>query len=131
MVILDTTSKSLEVVLGGAITTTQPSWVTAYVEVITATFAMSAMSSSDGATNSATAVTMVSAPASGKARQLKSAFLHNADTANVTVTIRLNNGGTFRTIFKAVLATLETLRFSESGWQVFTANGELKVANTI
>jgi len=131
MIILDTTSKSLEVILGGSVSSVEPSWVSAYVEVTTATMALDAVSASDGAANGSTAVTMVAAPASGKVRQVKALYIYNADGAGVTLTVRLNNGGTFRTLFTAVLATLETLRFSESGWQVFTADGELKVANTV
>ncbi len=132
MIILDTTGKSLEVILGGAITTNQLPWETAFVEVVVATMALDAMSASDGATNSGTAVAMVAAPAAGKSRQVKAVYVFNADTVNTTVTVRLNNGGTFRILRSVVLATLEYLQFTElSGWQVFTAKGELKVANTI
>lgn len=131
MLILDSTLKSLEVVLGGAITTNQLPWVIAYVDVKTSDMSLLAVSEGDGQTNSTTAVTMATAPASGNSRQVKAIYLHNADTVNATVTVQVNNNGTARTIFKAILATLETLRFSESGWQVFTVNGELKVANTV
>jgi hypothetical protein len=126
MINLDATTKSLQIILGGAITTNQLDWVSSFVEIDTVLFAMTATSSSDGVTNSGTAVTLVAAPAAGLMRQLKFLAVHNNDTVNATVTIRLNNNGTFRTIFKATLATLETIRFSEQGWQVFTSTGSLK-----
>lgn len=111
MIILDATTKSLEVILGGAITTSQLPWTTSYVDVDQTTFAASAASTSDGATNSGTAVSIVAAPASGKSRQVKFISVYNADTAAATVTIRLNDNSTTRIIFKATLAVGDTLQF--------------------
>jgi len=111
MIILDATNKSLEVLLGGAITTNQLIWTASYVDVSQSTFAASAASEADGVTNNTTAVTMVAAPAASVSRQIKFLSVHNADTVAATVTIRINNGGTFRTVWKATLQTLETLQF--------------------
>lgn len=44
-----------------------------------------------GVTNNTTAVTAVSAPASGKRRLIRSLSIHNNDTASATATVRLND----------------------------------------
>lgn len=131
MIILDATTKSLQVLLAGAVSTTQPSFSTSYVDVETTTWGLNGMHETDGQTNGATAVTIVAAPASGDARQVKNIFLYNNDNANIVVTIRVNNNGTFRNIFSATLATLETLHYGDDGWQVLAADGRLKIDNNV
>jgi len=54
--------------------------------------------SNDLVTNGTTAVTAVAAPAADTRRIVKTINVHNADDAVATVTIRLNNNGTFRII---------------------------------
>lgn len=131
MIILNATTKSLEIVLGGSVSSSQLPFSASYVDMDDTTWALTGMSESDGASNGTTAVTIVAAPAANSRRQVKAISIYNADNANVTLTIRVNNNGTTRIIFKAVLATLEFLYFGDAGWQVFTANGELKIANTV
>jgi len=112
MIILDSALKTLEVVLAGAITTTQLPFTTSYVDVNQTTFAASAATEQDGTTNSTTAVTIVSAPGATTSRQVKFISVYNVDTAAATVTIRLNNNGTTRIIFKATLAVGDTLQYA-------------------
>lgn len=109
MIILDATTKSLEVKLGGAITTTQLPFVVHYVEITTADQSVSAESESDGTTNSTTAVTMVAAPAAGKVRVIKSISIPNVDTVAAAVIIQYNNNGTTRRIWKGTLAVDDNL----------------------
>jgi hypothetical protein len=111
MIILDSTLKSLEVKLAGAITTNQLPWSVSYVDVDQTSFAATAASEADGATNSGTAVTMVAAPSAGKSRQVKFISVHNADTVAATVTIQINNNGTLRIVFKATLAVGDQIQF--------------------
>jgi len=66
------------------------------------------LGSSDGLLNGTTPVTIVSAPASGAVRTIRLVNIYNADTASVTVTMRLNNNGTARVLAKATLAAGET-----------------------
>lgn len=67
-----------------------------------------------GATNSTTAVTAVSAPASSKRRLIKSISVHNKDTASSTVTVQLNNSGTKYILTKKTLAADETLLYERT-----------------
>lgn len=126
MIILDTTSKSLEVLLAGAPATTQPAFIASYVDVTTTTYTPKA---NDGVTNSATPVTAVAAPAASTQRQVKLLTIANIDTAAVTATVRLNNGGTTRTIAKVVLAVNSTLVYTDGeGFRVIDANGAIQGA---
>ena len=60
MFILDTTTRSLEIKLAGAVATLQCPYVTSYVDVTTTTYVPG---TKNGTTNDGTAVTIVAAPA--------------------------------------------------------------------
>lgn len=113
MLILDATTKSLEVVLGGAITTNQLPFTAHYVDSLNADESVSAISENDGATNSTTPVTMVAAPSSGHTRHIKQLSVYNSDTAAATVTVQINNNSTTRIVWKGTLAVGDTLVFGE------------------
>lgn len=112
MIVLDATTKTLEVILAGAITTNQLPFVVTYVE-LDSTLAVSAIGETDGVTNNSSAVTMLSAPASGKIRQVKHVTIPNVDTAAATVTVRINNNGTFRQMVTMTLSTGDNLVYTE------------------
>ncbi len=110
MQILDTTTKSLEILLGGAITTNQLVYVASYVDVTATSLTPAA---SDGLSNNTTAVTIVSAPAASTQRLLKELSIYNNDTVAATVTLRLNDNSTFRIIAKVLIQAGETLAYSD------------------
>jgi ABC-type glycerol-3-phosphate transport system substrate-binding protein len=112
MIVLDSTLKSLEIVLGGAITTNQLPWVVSYAEITDSNQSVNDIAENDGATNNTTAVTMVAAPASGKTRVVKSINVFNKDTTSATVTIQYNDNSTLRTIFSASLAVGDNLQYT-------------------
>ncbi len=123
MIILDATTKSLEVVLGGAVATNQLPFTAGYTDMV----ASPAFVESDGQTNGATAVTLVAAPVANVQRTVNHLSLFNADTAAVTATIRLNNNGTLRKIFVATLASGDNLGYTpENQFQVHDSSGNLK-----
>lgn len=113
MLILDTTGKSLEVILDSAVATNQLPFIVNYVEINTTTFSLTSVSENDGLTNGITAVTILAAPAANKSRQVKFLSIYNADTAASTVTIRVNNGVAFRTSVKILVAIGETLQYTD------------------
>jgi len=121
MIILDATTKTLEIDLAGAVTTNQLPVVASYVDVTTTAYTPI---SSDTATNSTTAVTIVSAPAASTQRQVKLLTVYNADTVSVTVTIQLNNNSTLRSLVVVTLAVGSTLVYTDGeGWRVLTSAG--------
>lgn len=125
MFILDATTKTLEIVLSGAITTTQLPFTTSYVDVATSTQAVTP-GAQDGATNSTTAVTIMAAPASGSERRLAAFSVTNSDTAPATVTLRLNDNATLRNIYKAVFAVGDNLVISQQKLTLYDLNGSVK-----
>jgi len=113
MICLDSTLKSLEIVLAGAITTNQLDYTVSYVDIdSTASFAISAVTEADGTSNSTTAVTVIAAPAASHERQVKFLTVYNKDTVAATVTVRINNNGTFRILSKTVLNVGDTLQYA-------------------
>lgn len=109
--ILDTTTKTLELVLAGAVTTNQLPYSIGYVDVDQTTFAMSAVSSGDGVTNDTTPVTIVAAPASGKSRQVKFLSVYNKDVAAATVSLQIHDGADTRIILKIILSVGDNLSY--------------------
>lgn len=121
--ILLTSTDSLQVLLGGAVATTQPALFAAFNDMATdgSTFAPG---NSNGTTNSTTAVAWVAAPGATTVRQVKYLSLYNADTASVTATIRINDGSNTRILIKATLAAGERIAYIDGhGFSVFAADG--------
>lgn len=127
MLVLDSTLKSLEIKLAGAITTTQLPYVTSYVDINQSTFAVTGSSESDGTSNGATAVTAVAAPGAATSRKLNFLSVFNVDTVQATVTVQVNNNGTLRICWRGLLAVGDTLQYiDEKGFLVTDINGSLK-----
>ena len=127
MLLLDTTTRSLELKLDGAVVTTEPPFVTSWVDVDQTTFEMTASSETNGTTNGSTAVTVVAAPGASKTRKLNYLSVVNVDTAVVVVTVQVNDNGTKRISFKVSLQVGDQLVFiSAHGWSVYTTNGAIK-----
>ena len=120
MINLDTTTKSLEVVLGGSVTTNQLPFSASFIDVLTTDQSVSTISETDGATNNSTAVTMVAAPAASHTRTVRSFTVYNADTVNATVTIQINNNATLRTKFHVTLSSGDNLVYADGGFSVVT-----------
>jgi len=118
MIILDTSNRSLEMVLSGAVTTNELPFVVSYVAIDVSDMTMSAVSSNNGESNGTTDKTIVSAPNSGS-RQVKTVTVYNKDTVEAEVTIQVDDGGTNREIIKRKLQVGETLQFVDGhGWSV-------------
>ena len=125
MIVVDIPGKSIEVVLAGAVATTQLPFVVNYTNV--SREGRKSIGSTDGTTNSTTAVTILAAASSGARREVESISLYNADSGSVTATIRINNNSTTRIVVKVVLATLDHLIYTAAaGWFVMTSAGFIK-----
>ena len=126
MIILDTTTRKLQVLLGGAVATNQCPCMASWVDVTSSAYTPGTTVAN---TNSTTAVDLVAAPASSTYRQIKTLSIYNADTASVTVTVRYNDNGTTYTLLKVTLPTLYHLVYTDTdGWSVHdTAGGRTAV----
>lgn len=112
MIVLDTTTKSLEVILGAVITTSQPDITCSAVDLLDSDQSVSDVVNTDIAANSTTAVEIMAAPAAGHTRVVKTVTVYNKDTVDATVTLRKNDNGTFYILAKPTLATGETLIYT-------------------
>ena len=119
MLVLDTTSKTITAVLSAPPSANQPNYVVAWADNNGTTFTEGA---SDGTTNSTTTVTMVASPAASTRRVIKSIYIQNTDTAQVTVTVGYYNGTNTRVIAKVILNVGDTWTTDAT----FDPNGQLK-----
>ncbi len=126
---LDTTSKSLEIVLGTVVTTNQLPITVDYVDMTTTT---TLAGSNDTQSNGVTAVTILAAPAVSTQRKVNGITIYNADMVSKVVTVRLNNNSTLRPLVVSTLQVGDTLGYTDTqGWYVLDTNGNLKATNTI
>lgn len=91
--------------MSGAAATTNPSYVTSYSDDNGTTFTEG---SSDGALNGTSSVTVVASPASSTRRLIKTIYISNTDTAQVTLTVSYNDNSTLRQIAKITLQVGDT-----------------------
>ena len=127
MIRLDATTKSLELIMLAA-PTTQPAFYASWSEQSATAYGGK---SNAGAANGVTAVTLVPAPASGVTSDIDDLHIHNADAASQTIVVRLNTSGVFVTLFKAILASLDTLIYTHGqGWRVIDSTGNVKTSGT-
>ena len=109
MIILDATTKSLEVKLAGAVTTTELPYVLGFVDLKSEDQSVFTVGGTDGTTNGGTAVAICAAPIAGHTRHVRSLSVVNKDTVPAEVTIQLNDNGTKRAIVTLTLAVGDNL----------------------
>jgi len=127
--ILDSTTKTIELILGAAATTNAMPVTVDYVDITTTTTVPGSL---DSASNGTTLVTIVAAPAASTQRKINLITVYNADTASKAVTIRLNNNTTLRNIVVVTLQVGDTLYFTDTnGWSVLSATGLIKNGQSI
>ena len=123
--LLDSTTRSIELVLAGAVTANPLKITTAFVE-------MTATATTPGATtassNNTTAVTIVAAPAASTQRKVSSVTIFNADTTSATVTVRYNDNSTLYGIVTIAVPAGYTLFWTDvEGWKVISNAGSLQM----
>lgn len=124
--LLDATTKTIELTVNAAATTTESPVTVEYADLTTTTFSPA---SSDTVSNGTTVVTIVAAPAASTQRQVKEITIYNADTVNHTYTVKYNDNGTKRTVAVIPVSIGQTLAYrNDTGWTVFpvSAAGQLQ-----
>lgn len=125
MIILDSTTKSLEVTLSASVTTALD-YNASYVDITTTTYTPA---SSDGtiSTVDPTATTIVSAPSASTQRQVKYITICNTNDATVHVKIQYNTNSVLKVLCKIALNPFDTLQYTDSeGFSVIAFNSGLK-----
>jgi len=127
--ILDNTSRRLQVVLGSALTTLNMPVVVDYEDVST-------ISRNKGmtvsATNGTTAVDICAPGELGADRVITSVLIYNRDTAAKVVQVSLVDNGTTIPLIDLTLAVDDTLGYTDAaGWYVQDLSGNRKTTSTI
>jgi hypothetical protein len=124
MIRLDTTTRKLQLYLGGSVTTNQLQIVVCYSDQTAATYLGGTQLTNS---NGGAAVTICNAPASSTIRDIDMISVLNTDTANATVTIDLVDGSTPYNVINVLLAPEDKLTYTHgSAWQVVTSAGNIK-----
>lgn len=124
---LSATNQSIQIVLGGTVTTNQLAWTTSWQEIDTDGMILP-QSSSSGLTNNTTDVDIVAAPAASITRQVTVINVYNADTVAATVIIKKQITSTDYTLINRTLQAGDTLQWTrEVGWQIVAAGSQQTV----
>ncbi len=127
MIILKSTT-SLELKLGGSITTSQLPFYVAYVDSTSINYTPS---NANGISNNTTVVTMISSPASGETRTIKYISLNNSDSTSVQVILQVNESSTVRKIIDFNLDSGDRLEYTDTvGFRVLTSTGQIKTGSS-
>lgn len=110
--ILDTTTRTIEILLGAAVAANQLKCVSTWSDITSSTYAPGA---TPVATNNTTAVTAVAAPAAATQRKITSINVFNADTASAIVTVRLNDNGTIYVLTTISVPVNSSLQYTDTG----------------
>lgn len=122
--ILDTTTRSLEVLYETTATTTESDFAAFWAD--TQTGSTFSPGQSNGATNGSTAVTLVAAPGASTQRQVKEILIYNADTVSHNFTVRINDSSTIRVLGLFTVPPTYTLFYSpERGWVIGSPLGSI------
>lgn len=124
MLILTETTDNLQIVLGGSVTANQLQCMACWRDITTTAY-------SPGRTvvnsNNTTDVNLVPAPNSSTQRVIDFLSVYNADTADATVTIKIDANGTEYIIWKDVLSPGDVVRFIEgAGFNVYRTYQSIK-----
>lgn len=124
MIRLDATTRKLQAVLSGAVTTNQLPCLVSYSDKTSADYVGASQLTN---TNSTTAVDICSAPAASTVRDIDYLSIRNRDTAAATVTVMLDDSATDYEIIKATLAVGDQLVYTHGdGWRVIASDGTTK-----
>src|SRR3990167_7077731 len=124
MIRLDATTRKLQLILAGAVTTTQPDVIVLYSGQTRTTYTGGTQTSVG---NNTTAVDICTAPAASTVRDVDHITVRNNDTTAITATVRLNDNATLYKLVAIALAVGDTLEYTHAnGWRVLDALGNIK-----
>jgi hypothetical protein len=124
MIVLNAITDNIQIVLAGAKTTNDMQCLSFYKDVTTSEYTPGRTAINS---NGVTDVNIVPSPASSTQRVVDFISVYNSDTANGTVTIKLDANATETILFKAIIGTGEKIEYTnDKGFQVLTNNGSVK-----
>lgn len=124
MIRLDTYQRKLQAVLGGAVTTSQPTAVICYTDIENENQKKFFVESVTSTLNGVTPVDILPAPDKAMVREVDSIHIRNNDTVAAAITVRINDNGTNYELVEVTILPGETLVYTDSeGWKVVTVYG--------
>lgn len=128
MIRLDSTLRTLQVVLAGVVTSAQLPFVASWSDGSSSSYSGGV---TPGVTNNTTPVTIVGAPGSGLIRDVDYLSLRNKDTVTATATVLFNDNGTTYELIKVVMAVGDQLIYTHAhGWYVVDNYGSTRTGLT-
>lgn len=124
MIRLDETSRKLQALLGGAVSSTSLDVVVSFEDSTDRDGRTFDNPSKFSRLSSGSAVDICDAPAPSAIREIDSISIFNADSTSATVTVRYNDAGTTRTIVSVALPASHMLMYSSGLWHVLGTGGE-------
>lgn len=128
MIRLDKTTRKLQIVLGGAVATTDAECTVSYYDVPSQT-KLNDFSEYRGAlqvsvSDDTTDVDICAAPTvAGTVRNIDYINIYNKDSASIQVTVKIDDGGTETILIRRTLTTLQTLFYEDgAGWIVIATS---------
>jgi hypothetical protein len=115
---LSATTHTLEVYMGGAVTTTNPFYVISYQDITSAGMTLPQLSG-QGSFNGVTHTTALAAPAASTTRQVTHIGIYNADVVSQTIYVVKDVSATEYILIQQTLLPGQSLEWSrEKGWNV-------------
>lgn len=116
MIVLTETTDTLQVVLGGSVTTNQLRCTSSWRDVTTTAYTPGRTVTN---TNNTSDVNLVDSPASSTQRVVDLVNIYNDDTVSAVVTVKFDANGTEYVLWKGTLIAGQTLTYCEgAGWSV-------------
>ena len=110
MLVLNTVNQSIQIVLAGAKTTTNPSYVSTYADNDGTLFTEG---EKNGALNGTSPVTVVGSPGASTRRIIKEIVVFNEDSVPITLTVSLLDTGTTRNLVRKILVAGDYWKWTE------------------
>jgi hypothetical protein len=121
------TSDKIQFKLGANTTTTALPFTVDYNNYTSTSVSVLTNNGTSNVTNGTTAVDLVGSPSSGQQNELRYCSIQNADSVSATVIIQVYDGTNTRVVFRAVLASGDTLQYQlEKGWEIIDNTGNKK-----
>jgi len=126
MIVIGNTTRKIQALLGGAVTTNQIP-ITTHSRITRTSDNTTSLTGEVNTSNNTTAVDIAIAPGNAMLKTVETISIVNTDSAAVTVTVRYNNDGTTFILITTTLDVGDCLYYEKTaGWTVLTSTGALK-----
>lgn len=128
MLILSNTTDSIQIVLGGAVSSSQLQFTASYRDISYTPSDAFTPDRNVGVTNNTTDANIVAAPSANTYRLIDFISVYNSDAADAIVTIKYDANGTEYILWKGTILATQSLQYTDAnGWTLSDAGGVASV----